>query len=65
MWLLHTFNSTLPIALYIIFGAIVTVIATVLLPEPGRAAIARELEEGARAPIPEAASLRRDAISTR
>src|SRR4051794_15132346 len=54
-WLLHTFNSSLPIALYIMAGAVVTVIATVLLPEPGRAAIARELEEGAQAPIPEAA----------
>ena len=53
VWLLHTFNSTLPIALYIIFGAVVTVIATVLLPEPGRAAVARELEEGAQAPVPE------------
>src|SRR3954468_12986995 len=55
VWMLHTFNSTLPIALYIIFGAVVTVIPAVLLPEPGRAAIARELEEGAQAPIPEAA----------
>jgi hypothetical protein len=36
-------------------GAVVTVIATILLPEPGRAAVARELEEGAQAPVPEAA----------
>src|SRR3954451_2813113 len=55
VWLLHTFNSTLPIALYMMAGAVVTVIATLLLPEPGRAAVARELEEGAQAPIPEAA----------
>jgi metabolite-proton symporter len=55
VYLLHTFNSTLPIALYIMAGAVVTVIATVLLPEPGRAAVAREFEEGAEAPIPEMA----------
>src|SRR5204863_6640946 len=42
-WLVHTFNSTMPIAVYIILGAVVTVIATVLLPEPGRAAVARDL----------------------
>src|SRR4051812_16585840 len=55
VYLLHTFDSTLPIALYIMAGAVVTVIATLALPEPGRAAVARELEEGARAPIPETA----------
>jgi MFS family permease len=44
-WLLHTFNSSLPIALYVIFGAVVTVIATILLPEPQRAAVAREFDE--------------------
>jgi hypothetical protein len=55
VWLLHTFDSTLPIALYIMAGAVVTVIATLLLPEPGRAAVAREFEEAAEAPIPEAA----------
>jgi metabolite-proton symporter len=43
-WLLHTFNSSLPIALYIMAGAVVTVVATMLLPEPGRAAVAREFE---------------------
>jgi metabolite-proton symporter len=53
-WLLHTFDSSLPIALYIIAGAVVTVVATVLLPEPNRAAVARELEGG-----PEPAASRR------
>jgi metabolite-proton symporter len=33
-WLLHTFNSSLPIALYIMAGALVTLIATALLPQP-------------------------------
>jgi MFS family permease len=33
-WMLHTFNSSLPIALYIMFGAVVTLIATALLPRP-------------------------------
>jgi hypothetical protein len=51
-WLLHTFDSSLPIALYIMAGAVVTAIATVMLPEPGRAAVAREFEEGAREPVP-------------
>jgi hypothetical protein len=55
VYLLHTFDSTLPIALYMMAGAVVTVIATVLLPEPGRAAVARELEEGADVPIPQVA----------
>jgi MFS family permease len=53
-WLLHTFDSSLPIALYIIAGAVVTLIATALLPEAGRAEIARELEGG-----PEPAAARR------
>src|SRR4051794_3721873 len=52
VWLLHTFDSTLPIALYMIAGAIVTVIATLLLPEPQRASVAREFEEGAAAEVP-------------
>jgi MFS family permease len=55
VWLLHTFDSTLPIALYIIAGAVVTVIATILLPEPERAAVARELEEASMEPVPETA----------
>jgi MFS family permease len=55
VYLLHTFNSALPIAVYIMLGAVVTVIATILLPEPGRAAIAREFEEGAQEAIPDTA----------
>jgi MFS family permease len=43
-WLLHTFDSSLPIALYMIAGAVVTIVATVLLPEPNREAVRRELE---------------------
>jgi metabolite-proton symporter len=43
-WLLHTFDSSLPIALYIIAGAIVTIVATLMLPEPGRDRVAREFE---------------------
>jgi hypothetical protein len=35
-WLLHTFNSSLPIALYIMAGAVVTIVATLLLPDPVR-----------------------------
>ena len=54
VWLLHTFNSSLPIALYIIAGAVVTLIATALLPDAGRAEVARELEGG-----PEPAAARR------
>ena len=54
VWLLHTFNSSLPIALYIIAGAVVTLVATALLPEAGRAEVARELEGG-----PEVAASRR------
>jgi metabolite-proton symporter len=53
-WLLHTFDSSLPIALYIIAGAVVTLIATALLPDAGRAEVARELEGG-----PEPAASRR------
>jgi MFS family permease len=53
-WLLHSFDSTLPIALYIMFGAAVTVIATALLPNAGRRAVEREFEEGVAEPVPEA-----------
>ena len=51
-WLLHTFDSSLPIAIYIMLGAAVTVVATILLPEPQRAAVAREFEQGAEEPVP-------------
>jgi metabolite-proton symporter len=53
-YLFHTFNSTLPIAAYIMFGAVVGAVATVLLPEPSRAAVEQELDEAVRQPIPEA-----------
>src|SRR5204862_6217149 len=33
-WLLHTFDSSLPIAIYIMLGAVITVVAMVLLPDP-------------------------------
>src|SRR3954471_2748436 len=64
VWLLHTFDSTLPIALYIIAGAVVTVIATVLLPEDSRAAVARELEEAAESPIPATARASEGRVTT-
>jgi metabolite-proton symporter len=54
-YLLHTFDSTLPIAAYIIFGAVVTVIATLLLPEPNRAAVEEEFVEERRKPVPKTA----------
>jgi metabolite-proton symporter len=46
-WLLHHFNSSLPIALYIMAGAVVTVVATLMLPDAGRAVIARDFEAAA------------------
>jgi metabolite-proton symporter len=52
-WLFHEFNSTLPIAVYIVFGAVVGAVATALLPAPSRAEVARELDEAVREPIPE------------
>ncbi len=55
VWMLHTWNSTVPISLYIVFGAVVTIIATILLPEPQRLKVAHEFEAGASAPIPETA----------
>ena len=64
-WLVHTFNSTMPIAVYIILGAVVTVIATVLLPEPGRAAVARDLEAEAEREIPTAARASRGRLAPR
>jgi metabolite-proton symporter len=45
-WLLHTFDSSLPIGVYIAACGVVTLIATALLPESGRRAVARELETG-------------------
>jgi hypothetical protein len=52
-YLLHRFDSSLPIGIYIALCGVVTLIATALLPEPGRAAVAREFEQSAAAPVPE------------
>jgi metabolite-proton symporter len=52
-WMLHKWDSSLPIGIYIAACGVVTLIATTLLPEPGRAAVAREFEEGAAEPVPE------------
>ncbi len=51
-WLLHRFDSSLPIGIYIAACGVVTLIATALLPEPGRRAVAREFEESAAKPVP-------------
>jgi metabolite-proton symporter len=62
VFLLHHFDSTLPIALYIIAGAVCTVIATILLPNAGRAEVAKEFAEP-EAAVPEAARFSRDAAT--
>jgi MFS family permease len=51
-WLLHTFDSSLPIGIYIALCGVVTLIATALLPEGGRRKVAREFE-GVPGPLPE------------
>ena len=58
-WLLHRYDSTLPIALYIIFGAVVTLIATALLPEPQRQRVAAEFEATVAEPETTVAASRR------
>jgi len=55
VWLLHEFDSTLPIALYIAAGAVLTLIATALLPEPGRREVEKEFETSVEEAIPETA----------
>jgi len=52
-WLLHRYDSSLPIGIYIAACGVVTLIATALLPEPNRAEVAREFEQGAAKPVPE------------
>jgi metabolite-proton symporter len=52
-WLLHTFDSSLPIGIYIALCGVVTLIATALLPEGGRRKVAREFEQTTPAPMPE------------
>jgi zinc transporter ZupT len=66
VWLLHTFDSTLPIALYIAAGAVLTLVATALLPDAGRAEVAREFETQVVEGIPETAkaSRGRTAVTT-
>jgi metabolite-proton symporter len=59
-YLLHRFDSSLPIALYIMAGAVVTIIATVLLPNPVRAAIDREFTEAAEEPVAPTGRFARD-----
>jgi metabolite-proton symporter len=51
-WMLHKWDSSLPIGIYIGLCGVVTLIATMLLPEPGRARVAQEFEEGAAEPVP-------------
>jgi MFS family permease len=51
-WLLHKFDSSLPIGVYIAACGVVTLIATALLPERGRERVAREFEQGAQGPVP-------------
>jgi MFS family permease len=56
VYLLHRFDSSLPIGIYIMACAVVTIIAVTLLPEPGRVEVAREFEEAAAGSVPEAAA---------
>jgi len=65
-YLLHTFNSSLPIAFYIVLCAVLTVIAVILLPEPNRVEVAREFEDVPARPVraPEAADAPRVAVPT-
>jgi metabolite-proton symporter len=43
-YLVHRFDSSLPVALYIVAGAVVTIIATALLPEPNRRKVEEEFD---------------------
>jgi metabolite-proton symporter len=64
VYLLHTFNSTLPIALYIMAGAVITIVATILLPAPNRAEIAREFEAGSEPAVSRRFERDRESIGT-
>jgi hypothetical protein len=67
-WLLHKFDSSTPIGIYIALCGVVTLIATALLPEPSRREVARELEEQAptRPAEPVATAVRREpTVATR
>jgi metabolite-proton symporter len=50
-WLLHKFDSSTPIGIYIALCGVVTLIATALLPDGSRRAVAREFEESRAAPV--------------
>jgi metabolite-proton symporter len=52
-WMLHTWDSSIPIGVYIALCGVVTLIATALLPEGGRRKVAREFEEAQAAPVSE------------
>ena len=54
-FLLHEFNSTLPIAVYIAVGSALGFVATWLLPEPGRQAVEKEFTSTVEECIPETA----------
>ena len=53
-WLLHRYNSSLPIGIYIAACGVGTLIATALLPEPNRAP-SRASSSRASRPVPEPA----------
>jgi MFS family permease len=55
-YLLHRFDSAIPIGIYISLCGLVTLGATALLPNAGRANVAREFEQEAAAPAPQAAT---------
>jgi hypothetical protein len=62
-YLLHEFNSTLPIALYIAVGAALGFIATALLPMPGRREVEREFTSVVEEGIPETAKQSRGKVA--
>jgi metabolite-proton symporter len=62
-YLLHEFNSTLPIALYIAAGAVCGFVATALLPEPGRREVEREFVKSVEEEIPQAAKQSRGRVA--
>src|SRR4051812_27398330 len=64
-WLLHRYNSSLPIALYIMAGAVVTIIATAMLPNPQRAEVEREFLESAEEPVAPTGRFSRDPARSR
>jgi metabolite-proton symporter len=63
VWLLHKFDSTLPIALYIAAGAVCGFVATALLPEPGRREVEKEFETSVAEAIPQTAKESRGRVA--